>query len=184
MTADCIIVPVRPGGQEKSFAPPPGPDRIPPMVRSAKVSDAEAICALVNHHAERGKMLHRSLESIYRSLRDFLVFSEGPRVLGCLALPVMWKDLGEIRSLAVAEGHQGRGIGKALVDRAVADAGALGLKRLFALTTEEAFFGRFGFRAVDRQTLPTKIWSDCIHCPRAGACDEVALVLDLDATED
>ena len=153
------------------------------MVRSATVRDAEAICALVNHHAERGKMLHRSLESIYQALRDFLVYCNGPRVLGCLALPVMWKDLGEIRSLAVAEGHQGRGIGRALVDAAIADAKALGLKRLFALTYEEAFFGRFGFRTVDRQTLPTKVWSDCIYCPRAGACDEIAMVLDLDATD-
>ena len=65
---------------------------MPSMVRSARVCDAEAICALVNHHAERGKMLHRSLESIYQAIRDFLVYCNGRRVLGCLALPVMWKS--------------------------------------------------------------------------------------------
>ena len=46
---------------------------MPSMVRSATVCDAEAICALVNHHAERGKMLHRSLESIYQALRLSLI---------------------------------------------------------------------------------------------------------------
>jgi amino-acid N-acetyltransferase len=71
-------------------------------------------------------------------------------------------------------------VGSALVRQAVAEAKAMGLKRLFALTYEPEFFERFGFRNADREALPTKVWRDCIHCPRADACDEVAVVLDID----
>jgi amino-acid N-acetyltransferase len=149
------------------------------MVRAAKVSDAEAICALVNYHAERGRMLHRSLESVYDSLRDFLVCHEDGQLVGCVALSVSWQDLGEIRSLAVAAGHEGQGIGRRLIAQAIEDAGNLGLKHLFALTYEPDFFAKLAFRVVDKETLPTKVWRDCIHCPKADACDEIAMVLDL-----
>ncbi len=143
------------------------------------MSDAEAICELVNHHAERGLMLHRSLESIYESIRDFLVCSRDGRIVGCVALSMSWSDLGEIRSLAVAPDHQGQGIGRELVAKALEDGRALGLARIFALTYEPAFFSRLGFKTVDKEALPTKVWRDCIHCPKADACDEIAMVLDL-----
>ena len=124
-------------------------------------------------------MLHRSLESIYESLRDFLVCHEDGRLVGCVALSISWKDLGEIRSLAVAAGHEGKGIGRQLLARAIQDGRGLGLKRIFALTYEPAFFSRLAFRVVDKETLPTKVWRDCIHCPKAEACDEIAMVHDL-----
>ena len=121
-------------------------------------------------------MLHRSLESIYEALRDFLVYSRDGDLVGCVALGMSWHDLGEIRSLAVAEGHQGKGVGRALVTKALDDAKALGLSRVFVLTYEPEFFAKLGFRTVAKETLPTKVWRDCIHCPKADACDEVAMV--------
>ena len=124
-------------------------------------------------------MLHRSLESVYESLRDFLVCCQDGQVVGCVGLSVSWQDLGEIRSLAVEAGHQGKGIGRALVMQAAQDAKALGLKRIFALTYEMKFFAALGFVVVDKESLPTKVWRDCIYCPRANACDEIAVVLDL-----
>jgi len=56
-------------------------------------------------------MLHRSLENIYRSLKGFIVCSDGDEVIGCIALVIYWKDLAEIRSLAVAVEHTKKGIG-------------------------------------------------------------------------
>jgi amino-acid N-acetyltransferase len=149
------------------------------MVRPAVMADAEAICNLINYYAERGRMLHRSLESVYEALRDFLVCDQDGQVVGCVALMICWKELGEIRSLAVAPERQGKGIGGQLMRRAVEDARGIGLKRVFALTYEPRFFERHGFRGVDRELLPTKVWRDCIHCPRADACDEIAVVLDV-----
>ncbi|KKL80347.1 hypothetical protein LCGC14_2005660 [marine sediment metagenome] len=150
------------------------------MADPATMPDAEAICSLVNRYAERGLMLHRSLESVYESLRDFLVCRRDGRVVGCVALSVHWKDLGEVRSLAVETERQGSGVGRQLVQQAIDDAKALGLVRLFALTYEPPFFRKFGFEKVDKDALPSKVWRDCIHCPKAEACDEIAMVLDLD----
>ena len=51
------------------------------IVRAAKVSDAEGICELINYYAERGRMLHRSLEGVYNSLR--MVWAEGNVPMTC-----------------------------------------------------------------------------------------------------
>jgi len=150
------------------------------MIRPAKMGDAEAIGRLINYYAERGLMLHRSLESIYESLRDFTVCQQGRELIGCVALVLSWKDLGEIRSLAVAEDYRGKGVGGELLLGALDEARQLELKRVFALTYEPAFFQKFGFREVDKNTLPTKVWKDCIHCPQADHCQEVAVLIQLD----
>ncbi len=150
------------------------------QIRHAVVADAVAICALVNEYAERDRMLHRSLESVYEALREFLVV-EAPhgRIVGCCALDVFWADLAEIKSLAVAPGYARRGLGGRIVAGAVEDARRLGVRRVFALTYEEAFFARQGFAIIDRDTLPEKVWRECITCPKADACDEIAMVMDL-----
>lgn len=150
------------------------------MAQRARMEDAEAVCELINYHAERERMLHRSLESTYESVRDFLVSRRDGQVVGCVALSVSWKDLAEIRSLAIAPDCRGQGLGRELVLGAIEDARKLRLERIFVLTYEVDFFAKFGFRKVEKDALPTKIWRDCIHCPRADACDEVAMILELD----
>jgi amino-acid N-acetyltransferase len=148
-------------------------------IRPAHTSDAATICSLVNHYAERGRMLHRSLESVYDSLREFLVAEEGGRLVGCVAVDVSWADLAEVKSLAVAPGQVGKGIGAALVRAAVADARKIGVKKLFALTYEREFFLKQGFRVMSRDALPEKVWRECIYCPKSEACDEIAMMTQL-----
>ncbi len=147
-------------------------------IRKAKCDDARAICSLINRYAEQGLMLHRSLESIYGSIREFLVAEDDSgELLGCVACDVFWRDLAEVKSLAVAPAARGRGVGSALVGEALEDARRLGVGRLFALTYERAFFERLGFEVVDRQKLPEKVWRECISCPKADQCDEIAMWL-------
>jgi amino-acid N-acetyltransferase len=149
------------------------------QIRPAKISDARDICGLVNYYAERGRMLHRSLESVYGSLREFTVARQRGKLLGCVAVDVFWANLAEVKSLAVSSSARGRGLGGKLIDAAIADAKRLGVKKLFALTYEKEFFLKQGFRVVDRQKLPEKVWRECIACPKADACDEIAMVLSL-----
>ena len=146
------------------------------VIRPGRVGDAPAIRELINAYAELGRMLFRSLAEVYGSVRDFLVCEEDGEVVGCLAMHVYWSDLAEIRSLAVREDRQGRGIGAALVEAALADARQLGLGRVFALTLATGFFERLGFERVAMESLPYKVWTDCIHCPKQDQCDEIALV--------
>ena len=30
-----------------------------------------------------------------------------------------------------------------------------------------------------RETLPLKVWSDCVRCPKRDGCDEIAVVMEL-----
>lgn len=153
------------------------------VIRQARTSDAGEICGLINYYAERGRMLHRSLESIYEGLREFLVALEGDRIVGCVAVDVFWSDLAEIKSLAVAPSHRGKGIGGILMDAAFKNAIGIGVRKLFALTYEKDFFLKHGFNIIDRETLPEKVWRECIYCPKADACDESAMMLYLTAEE-
>ena len=146
-------------------------------VRPARMADARRICGLINHYAERGRMLHRSLESVYDSLREFLVGQEGRRIVGCVAVDLFWADLAEVKSFAVAPERRREGIGTQLLDAAVADAARLGIRKLFALTYEKDFFLNRGFEVIDRDTLPEKVWRECVYCPKANACDETAMML-------
>lgn len=145
-------------------------------VRNAKITDAKTISALINGYAEHDRMLHRPLAEIYEKLQLFLVAEEEDRVLGCCALEVIWADLAEIKSLAVAPGQQGKGIGRRLVNRAIEQARRLGVPRVFALTLEPEFFKKAAFDVVEKDDLPMKVWSDCARCPKQQECDEIALI--------
>ncbi len=156
------------------------------MVRNAIMSDVPEIHRLITYHAEFNRMLFRSHADLYEHLRDFFVFTEpqaqGDRVLGCAALELVWRDLAEIKSLAVDEAQRGRGIGRQLVEAALREGRRLGLAKVFALTREQAFFERLDFSVVDKQTLPHKVWTDCVRCPLQENCDEIAVVMELSNT--
>lgn len=125
-------------------------------------------------------MLHRSMESLYEALREFHVAAEDDGgIVGCVAVDLFWADLAEVKSLAVSPERRGQGVGRMLLEAAIADARRIGATRLFALTYEEAFFRRMGFQRIDRETLPEKVWRECITCPKADACDEIAVILRL-----
>jgi len=132
---------------------------------------------LIRFYADRGAMLHRSLNEIFECVRDYWVCEKEGEIVGCAALHVDWEDLAEVRSLAVAEEHRGRGIGPRLLKRCVREAKQLGIARVFALTYLPAFFQKYGFRRYPKDELPRKIWSDCIRCHKFPDCDETALVL-------
>lgn len=149
-------------------------------IRRAKTGDIKTIHRLVNSFAERHEMLPRSLNDLYENLRDLLVCEEGGKIKGVCALHVLWEDLAEIRSLAVNGEAQRKGVGKLLVRRALREAKALGVKRVFALTYQPAYFVEtFKFREVDKSELPHKIWGDCLKCHKFPECDEMAVIKEL-----
>jgi amino-acid N-acetyltransferase len=124
-------------------------------------------------------MLPRSLNELYENIRDFLVYEEKGRVLGCCALHVAWDNLAEIKSLAVVKPKQRKGIGRLLVKSAIEDAKRLGAERVFALTYTPLFFKKLGFKSVEHSELPHKIWSECIRCIKFPDCDESALMIEI-----
>ena len=144
--------------------------------RNAKITDAKAIYALISSYAERDKMLFRSLADIYENLQTFTIVELDGNVVGCCALQVIWSDLAEIKSLAVDEENTGTGVGKMLVAAATEQACQLGLRRVFALTLNPDFFEKLGFKIIEKDSLPMKVWSDCAKCPKQQNCDEIAVI--------
>jgi amino-acid N-acetyltransferase len=151
----------------------------PENLRKAKMADAPAIQRLITLFASREEMLHRSLGEIYENIRNFFVVEEEGKIVACGALQISWGNLAEVKSLAVAGEHQGRGHGKRIVLACLEEGRSLGLATLFALTYKPAFFEKLGFRVVDKATLPHKVWTECIRCPKFPDCGEIAVVLDL-----
>lgn len=151
------------------------------MIRKARIADVVEIQGMLRDYAQAGRLLARSLSELYTHLRDTMVYldPETDRVIGCCSLHIVWENLAEIRSLAIIESMHGRGIGRKLVEACIAEARELGIARLFTLTYEVGFFERLGFRPVDKNMFPQKVWADCLHCPKFPNCDEAALVLDL-----
>ena len=149
------------------------------MIRKAQIHDVKEIQKLLITFASRGDMLSRSLSEIYESLRDFYVFEEQGVILGAAALHIVWDDLAEVRSVAVAENVGRKGIGSLLVQACISEAREIGLKRIFCLTYKPDFFGKHGFKLVDKSELPHKVWGDCIKCVKFPDCDENAMILDL-----
>src|SRR5205809_231003 len=124
-------------------------------------------------------MLFKSYAQLFESLRDFAVYEEDGEVLGCAALSIIWADLTEVRSLAVEQNQRGKGIGSKLVGWCIEEARRLGIRKLMSLTYEQRFFEKLGFEVVAKESLPLKVWSDCVRCPKNENCDEIAMVLTL-----
>ncbi|MEM6673637.1 MAG: N-acetyltransferase [Planctomycetota bacterium] len=148
-------------------------------LRPARIADVEAIMDLVNGLAAEGVMLPRSPASIVERIRDFLVAEVDGTFAGCGALAVVWTDIAEIRSIAVAKEFQGLGVGAKIAEALIEAAVDLGLARVVAFTYVTQFFERLGFKVVDHGSLPHKVFNDCLKCPKFHSCDEVAVVKEL-----
>jgi len=137
----------------------------------------EPLLALINGYAARGLLLARSEESLRARLEDFTVaVDDDGQVIGCGALTVLCPGLGEVRSLAVREDQAGRGIGHAIVEHLVQEAGRRGFDEVLALTRRPSFFEALGFSVTRRERFLDKLMVDCKACPMNLCCDETAMV--------
>ena len=148
--------------------------------RTATFRDVESIHKIVNDYAEQGLMLARSRNSIYETLRDFVLAEDDGKVVGVGALHLVWDELAEIRAMAISPEFAGRGIGLNIVQRLMEDARKLGVKTLFTLTYQPGFFAKSGFYEVPKEQLSQKVWKDCINCSKFPNCDEIAMVRPLE----
>jgi len=150
------------------------------VIRKATINDIKKIQRLINSFASRDLMIPRSLNELYENIRDFFVYVDRGRILGCSALHIVgWEGLAEIKSLAVDSKQQGKGIGSLLLSACLEEAKRLKVKRVFTLTYCPGFFKKFKFRPIDKLKLPHKIWAECCNCPKFPDCKETALIIDI-----
>ena len=151
-----------------------------PVVRAAVLADVARMEVLMAPFVATGDLLPRTNYDLCRHIKEYVVAEDADgAIVGTASLKVYSTQLAEIAGLAVRDDQQGRGMGRALVESVLDDARALGLTQVFGLTRKPVFFLRLGFRVVEKEQFPLKVWADCARCPRQDACDEVAVALTL-----
>ena len=149
------------------------------MIRKAKYNDVESIQNLICIFSETGKVLFRSLDEIKESISSFWVYEKNDQLIGVCSLKKDWGRLVELRSLGVDPRYSGQGIGTEMVEASLKEALSTDCDTLFVLTYAVSMFKRLGFRTIDKERLPHKVWNDCNACLHQENCDETAMVLSL-----
>lgn len=147
----------------------------PASTRAARPEDIPWLERFIASYTRDGTLLPRTRANLVQHVRDFQVASAADTLVGCGALQIVDPGLAEIRSIAVDPAWRGRGIGSDLLRALLDDARRLGLGRVFCLTRRPTFFARHGFVEAPKEIFPTKVWGDCLACPRRHACDEIAM---------
>jgi amino-acid N-acetyltransferase len=145
----------------------------------AKLSDIKAMQELVLPEVKSGVILYRSDDEVANNIRSYVLAKEGEKLVGFAALHVHAPDLAEVRSLIVDSAYRGQHIGQSLVHFTMKEAKELGVKQLFTLTYQKAFFEKLHFKEIPKESLPEhKIWADCVKCKHFPICDEIALIIE------
>lgn len=150
-------------------------------VRRARTPDVKAIRSFVDAYAPDRKLLNKPTVTLYEDVQEFWVATQPEAsgtaaVVGCGALHVMWEDLAEIRTLAVAPAMRRQGIGHLLLDHLLAVAREIGVRRLFCLTFEVDFFAAHGFVEIDGTPVEPELFAELLRSYDEG----IAEFLDLD----
>ena len=153
------------------------------LYRKATFADVDEIYNLIAGYAAQGVMLPKPHSTLYETLREFVVAEEveTKKIVGVGALHLTWNELAEVRSMAVHADYSRRGIGSAIVKKLLEEGRAVGVKKFFTLTYRPDFFGSLGFTLTTKESLPHKIWKECLECPKFPNCDEIAMTLNEEA---
>ena len=133
-------------------------------LRSAEPADEPAIAALL---AASGL----PLDGVHDALPRFVVAEHGGTIVGVAGIEAcgITGEHALLRSVAVEPSWRSRGLGRALVTRAVAEAEAHGVDALYLLTTTaEHYFPAFGFTRTSRHEVPPDIRATAefrVACP-------------------
>ena len=142
------------------------------LVRRARTSDVRPIQWLVEPLVNTRVLLGKDAVNLYGDIQEFRIVDDASGTpIGCGALHVRWEDLGEVRTLAVAEPWLRRGVGHALLEVLEQDARELGLARLFCLTFETGFFGRHGYEPIGEGTVDPAVYAELLRSTDEGVAE-------------
>jgi len=134
------------------------------------------IRSLVDTFSPDRRLLSKATVALFEDVPEFLVAEKDGTVIGCGAIHVMWEDLAEVRTLAVAPKALGTGAGAAILRELLEKARAFGVKRVFVLTFEVGFFERFGFAEIEGTPVSHEVFEQLLRSYDEG----VAEFLDLE----
>jgi amino-acid N-acetyltransferase len=158
------------------------PSRI--ALRTADVSEAKKLYALIHANLEEGHLLPRTLGELTVHAGRFVVAVRGRSIVGCAELAPLSAHVAEVRSLAVNAKARGGRVGVLIVDELRRRARRGGFEKLCAFTHAPGYFSRMGFSIVPHSWLLEKIFTDCVKCPHFRQCGQYGMVVPLDAAFD
>jgi amino-acid N-acetyltransferase len=143
-------------------------------VRRARAEDLEAVHALL----EECDLPTSDVNA--RSLDEFVVAEAGGPIVGVAGVE-RHGPYGLLRSVAASEAMRGSGIGRAVVQSAIADAQSRGIDDIYLLTTTaDDYFPALGFVRGDRDTAPAEIRNSSQF---TDLCPSSAVLMRLDQDE-
>ena len=141
------------------------------------LNDIKDMQELVGKEVQNGVILYRDDDEIANAIRSYVLAKENDQLIGFAALHIYSSHLAEIRSLIVHDDFRGKGVGSAIIASLENEAKGLGLKELLALTYQQSFFEKAGFREIEKSEIPEhKIWADCIKCKYFPICNEKSMI--------
>jgi amino-acid N-acetyltransferase len=142
------------------------------QIRPATSLDVRAIRLLAAPYVDQGRLVAKSPVNYYESLPEFVVATAPDgKVVGCGAVHVMWRGLGEVRTVATSPAWQGHGIGHGIVDELIKRARVLALDRLFCLTFEVEFFATHGFEPIEGVPVAPKVYQQLLQSHDDGVAE-------------
>ena len=149
------------------------------VVRPARTSDIKKIRSIVDLYASQRRLLSKETVTLYEGVQEFTVAEVNGEVVGCGALHVLWEDLAEVRTVAVIESMQGKGIGHAILESILNKAKEIGVKKVFCLTFETKFFDSHGFNEIQGAPVEPDVYAQLLRSYDEG----IAEFLDLESVK-
>ena len=144
-------------------------------VRPARSTDVKGIRKLIDTYAPQRRLLTKETVTLYESVQEFTVAVENGEIVGCGAIHVLWEDLAEVRTVAVAENLRRQGVGHKLMEAIIERAREIGVHRIFCLTFETQFFGKHGFEEIQGTPVDPEVYAQLLHSYDTGIAEFLEL---------
>ena len=136
-------------------------------LRSAREADLAEVLTLLGR-------AHLPAAGVAEAFSHFVVAEHESKLVGAAGLEIYGASA-LLRSVVVEDSWRGTGVGRRLIDRALAEAKRRGIDDVFLLTnTAEHYFPRFGFACVSRDSVSEEVRASIEF---QGACPSSAVVM-------
>jgi amino-acid N-acetyltransferase len=156
------------------------------VIRRATLADVMPIHTLIQSYPD--ELILRPLNNIVENIDRFTVAVEGEQIIACACwqiLPEVGNPEGatvELQSVAVNKAYRGKGVGTKLVRFLLQRIEGFRPVQAIVLTFEPKFFGKLGFKKIEKTQIIHKIYRGCIYCTKHTnpfTCPEIAMALQL-----
>ncbi|TVR19621.1 MAG: GNAT family N-acetyltransferase [Anaerolineaceae bacterium] len=120
-------------------------DTVQFTIRKAERDDIDRVIAFITPFVQQHKLLPRTLDELDQLVDTLFIAEQDGEIVGCAALEIYSSKLAELRSLAVRDDLQGKGVGRGLVAACIELARQRRILEVMAITSREEFFKACGF---------------------------------------